>query len=67
MNRIAGAILMLGAAVAGHAVLVFLASNRAIYKYDISINASRLVLVAIGTAVVLGLWGGFLLFKRDYH
>jgi hypothetical protein len=67
MNRIAGAIVMLAAAVCGHAVLVFLASNRAIYKYDISDNTSKLVVVAMGTAVVLGVWGGFLLFKNDQH
>jgi hypothetical protein len=67
MNKIAGAIMMLAAAVSGHAVLVFLASNRQIYKYDISPNVSKLVLVAICTSVVLGLWGGFLLFKQDQH
>jgi hypothetical protein len=65
MNRIAGAILMLAAAVAGHAVIGFLASNKEIYKYDISPIASKLVLTAIGTASVLGLWGAYLLFKQD--
>lgn len=65
MNRIAGAILMLAAAVSGHAAFVFLASNKQIYKYDISPNVSRMVLMAIATATVLGLWGMFLLFKQD--
>jgi hypothetical protein len=65
MNRIAGAILMLAAAVSGHAVLVFLASNRQIYKYDVSPNVSRMILMAIATSTVLGLWGVYLLFKQD--
>jgi hypothetical protein len=65
MNRIAGAILMLAAAVSGHAVLAFLATNKQFYKYDISPSVSRLVLFAVATATVLGLWGIVLLFKQD--
>jgi len=67
MNRIAGAIMVLAAAVSGHAVMAFVATNRAIYKYDISASVSKMVLVAIATSIVLGLWGGFLLFKTDHH
>ncbi len=67
MNRIAGAILMLAAAVSGHAVLVFLAANKQIFKYDISENVSRLVLIALATATLLGVAGVVLLFRHDHR
>jgi hypothetical protein len=67
MNRISGAILILAAAVSGHGVFVFLASHPQIHKYDIPGNVSNMVLVAIGTAAVLGVWGVVHLIKNDPH
>jgi hypothetical protein len=67
MNKIAGSILILAAAVSGHGVFVFLASHPQIRKYDIPSNVSNMVLVAIGTAAVLGLWGMVHLIKNDSH
>jgi hypothetical protein len=65
MNKIAGAILMLAAAVSGHAVFVFLASHPSIHKYDIPKSVSNMVLFAIATTAVLGLWGAYYLFRND--
>ena len=67
MNKIAGSILILAATVSGHGVFVFVASHPQIHKYDIPNSVSKMVLVAIGTAVVLGLWGAFHLWKNDTH
>ncbi len=67
MNRISGAILILAAAVSGHGVFVFLASHPQIRKYDIPANVSNMVLVAIGTSAVLGVWGVVHLIKNDPH
>lgn len=67
MNKITGAILMLAAAVSGHAVFVFLASRPEIHKYDIPPSVSKMVLTAIGIAALLGLWGAYYLFRRDPH
>ena len=65
MNRVAGSILILAAAVSGHGVFVFLASHPQIHKYDIPGNVSNMVLLAIATSTVLGLWGALNLLKRD--
>ncbi|MEX0676416.1 MAG: hypothetical protein WD063_05040 [Pirellulales bacterium] len=65
MNKITGAILMLAAAISGHSVFVFLASHPEIHKYDIPPSVSRMVLFAIATTTVLGLWGAYYLFRQD--
>jgi hypothetical protein len=65
MNKIAGAILMLAAAVSGHGIFVFLASQPEIHKYNIPPSVSKMVLFAIATTAVLGLWGMFYLFRKD--
>ena len=65
MNKIAGAILMLAAAVSGHAVFVFLASHTEIEKYDIPQSVTNMVMFAIATTTVLGLWGAYYLFRND--
>ncbi len=65
MNKIAGSILILAAAVSGHGVFVFLASHPQISKYDIPGNVSNMVLVAIGVSAVLGLWGMVHLIRND--
>jgi hypothetical protein len=65
VNKIAGAILILAGAVAGHGVMVFLASHPQIHKYDVPPSVSSMVLVAIGTATVLGLWGAMHLVRKD--
>jgi hypothetical protein len=67
VNRISGAILILAAAVSGHAVMVFLASHPRIQRYDIPGSVANMVLVAIGTATVLGLWGLYQMLKKDPH
>jgi hypothetical protein len=53
MNKIAGAILILAGAVAGHGVFVFLASHPQIHKYDVPNSVANMVLVAIATSVGL--------------
>jgi hypothetical protein len=65
MNKISGSILILAAAVSGHGVFVFLASHPQIHKYDVPESVARMVLVAIGTSIVLGLWGVRSLLKPD--
>lgn len=65
MNKITGAILLLAAAVAGHGVFIFLASHPQIHRYDIPDSVSAMVLVAVATTAILGLWGVFYLFKQD--
>ncbi len=67
MNKIAGAILILAASISGHGVFVFVANHPQIHKYDIPNSVANMVLVAIGAAVVLGLWGAFQLWKNDTH
>ncbi len=67
MNKIAGSILILAAAVSGHGVFVFVASHPQIRKYDIPSNVSNMVLMAIGVSAVLGLWGMVHLIKNDSH
>lgn len=67
MNKITGAILMLAAAVSGHAVFVFLASHPEIHKYNIPGSVSNMVMFAIGTTTLLGLWAVYYLFKKDPH
>jgi hypothetical protein len=65
MNKITGAILMLAAAVSGHGVFVFLASHPAIHKYDIPSSVSKMVMFAIATTSLLGLWAVYYLFRQD--
>jgi 2-methylcitrate dehydratase PrpD len=65
MNKIAGAILILAAAVSGHGVMVFLASHPQIHRYDIPAAVSNMVLVGIATAAVLGCWGMLHLIRKD--
>ena len=67
MNQISGAILILAAAISGHGVFVFLANHPQIDKYDVPASVYKMVLVAIGTAAVLGLWGIRHLLKPDNH
>lgn len=66
MNKLTGSILILAAAVSGHGVFVFLASHPQIHKYDVPSSVSKMVLVAIATSAVLGLWGIAHLFKQDH-
>lgn len=65
MNKISGSILMLAAAVCGHGVFVFVAAHPQIHKYDIPDSVAAMVLVAIGTASILGLWGAIQMFRQD--
>ncbi len=65
MNKISGAILMLAAAVSGHGVFVFLASHPQIRKYDVPSSVGNMVLFAIATSTLLGLWGVYHLLKND--
>jgi hypothetical protein len=65
MNRITGAILILAASVSGHGVFVFLASHPQIHKYDIPGSVASMVLTAIATSAVLGVWGVACLIKGD--
>ena len=65
MNKIAGAILILAGAVAGHGVFVFLASHPQIHKYDVPASVANMVLMAIATAVGLAVWGAMYLWRRD--
>lgn len=67
MNKIAGSILILAAAVSGHGVFIFLSGHPQIHKYDIPDSVAKMVLVAIGTSVLLGLWGVVHLLKNDTH
>jgi hypothetical protein len=67
MNKISGAILILAAAVSGHGVMVFLAGHPEIHKYDIPDSVAKMVLLAIGTSAVLGLWGAWQLLSKDTH
>jgi len=65
MNKIAGAILILAGAVAGHGVFVFLASHPQIRKYDVPASVANMVLMAVATAVGLAVWGAMYLWRRD--
>lgn len=65
MNKISGSILILAAAVSGHGALVFLTTHPHIHRSDVPNSVANMVLVAIGTAAVLGLWGMFQLLKHD--
>ncbi len=65
MNKIAGAILILAGAVAGHGVFVFLASHPQIHKYDVPASVANMVLMGIATAVGLAVWGAMYLWRRD--
>ena len=65
MNRIAGAILILAGAVAGHGVFVFLASHPEIHKYDVPGSVANMVFVAIVTAVGLAAWGAMHIWRND--
>jgi hypothetical protein len=67
MNKISGSILILAAAVSGHGVFVFLASHPQIHKYDVPDGVAKMVLAAIGTSAVLGLWGVYQLLTHDNH
>jgi hypothetical protein len=67
MTKIPGAILILAAAVSGHGAFVFLANHPQIHRSDVPGSVGNMVLVAIGTAAVLGLWGCFYLLKQDHH
>ena len=67
MNKIVGAILILAGAISGHGVLVFLASNPRIHKYDIPASVANMVLVAIATSVGLAVWGALYLWRQDNH
>ena len=66
MNKIAGAILMLAAAISGHGVFVFLSTHPQIHKYDVPSNVANMILFAIATSVVLGLWGALHLLRHDH-
>ena len=65
MNKIAGSILILSAAVSGHGVFVFLASHPQIHRYDIPGSVANMVLVAIATTAVLGFWGMLHLIRKE--
>jgi hypothetical protein len=65
MNKIAGAILMLAAAVAGHAVFTFVANHVEIERSDIPKSVTNMVMFAIAATTVLGLWGAYFLFRND--
>jgi hypothetical protein len=65
MNKIAGAILILAGAVAGHGVFVFLASHPQIHKYDVPNSVANMVLVAIATSVGLAVWGAAHVWRQD--
>ncbi len=67
MNKISGSILILAAAISGHGVFMFLAGHPQIHKYDVPDSVAKMVLVAIGTSAVLGLWGVYHLLKQDNH
>lgn len=65
MNKLTGAVLMLAAAVSGHGVFTFLASHPEIHKYDVPSSVSKMVLFAIATTALVGLWAVYYLFKSD--
>jgi hypothetical protein len=65
MNKIAGAILILAGAVAGHGVFVFLASHPMIHKYDVPGSVANMVMVAIVTSAGLAVWGAMHLWRND--
>jgi hypothetical protein len=65
MNKIAGAILILAGAIAGHGVFVFLANHPQIHKYDVPPAVSNMVYVAIATAVALAVWGAMHLWRQE--
>ncbi|MGD9720521.1 MAG: hypothetical protein AB7O59_21825 [Pirellulales bacterium] len=67
MNKIAGAILILAGAVAGHGVLVFTAQHPQIHRYDVPGAVANMVLVAIATSVVLAVWGALHIWRNDGH
>lgn len=67
MNKLTGAILLLAAAVSGHAVFVFLAAHPQIRKYDVPNSVSNMVFFAIAITTLLGMWGMVLLFRQDHR
>lgn len=67
MNKIAGAILILAGAIAGHGVFVFLASHPEIHKYDVPPAVANMVLVGIITSVGLAVWGAMHVWRNDNH
>lgn len=65
MNKIAGAILILSGAIAGHGVFTFLASHPEIHKYNVPGSVANMVMVAIVTAVGLAVWGALHIWRND--
>ena len=65
MNKLTGAIMLVAAAISGHAVFVFLASHPEIRKYDVPPSVAKMVMFAIGVTTLLGLWGVYYLFRKD--
>jgi hypothetical protein len=67
MNKIAGSILILAAAISGHGVFVFLATHPQIHKYDVPGNVANMILVAVATSVTLGAWGIKQMMSQEPH
>jgi hypothetical protein len=65
MNKISGSLLMVAAAISGHGVFVFVSAHPQIHRYDIPNSVAKMVLVAIATSAVLGVWGAYQLLKRE--
>ena len=57
--------MILAAAVSGHGVLVFLSNHPQIHKYDVPGSVANMVLVGIGAATELGIWGLLQMSKKD--
>ncbi|HEX3726747.1 MAG TPA: hypothetical protein VHV08_10915 [Pirellulales bacterium] len=66
MNKVAGSILVLAGAIAGHGVFVFLASHPQIHRYDVPDSVANMVLVAIAASVVFGFWGILHLIRKEH-
>ncbi len=67
MNKISGSLMMVAASISGHGVFVFVAAHPQIHKYDIPNSVANMVLVAVASAVVEGLWGTYHMLKPDLH
>ncbi len=67
MNKIAGALLMVAAAISGHGAFVYVAAHPEIHRSDLPKSVAQMVLVAIVVSAVLGLWGAYLLLRREVH
>jgi hypothetical protein len=65
MNKISGSILMVAAAISGHGAFIYVAAHPEIHRSDLPKSVAQMVLVAIITSAALGLWGAYLLVKRD--